>query len=274
MESLRKIPVVYLLAGLSLCWVTDALPAGGERGFYLGLVATAEEPDVRYQKSVVIKASGAGNHDSGSADDKVYGLGAVIGYRWPLSDDGNVYLSGEVEGTYHTGEIRGKLEGACAHGGACTRYTDVFPQRWKLEKEYGWGATLKLGFRPEFLGTGASLYALAGIRYIETDFQTTFSGCIGVPSAGSDPASCPAQEYLVDNTSRFDRDFDAWMAGVGMEKSLDESFALQVEARYTDYDRDNWDIDTAEDKVTEGTIIPEALSGKEIGLSLRLVRYF
>lgn len=65
---------------------------GGRRGVYLGVVATVEEPNVKYHKSVVIKGRGMENYNSGSADDKTLWIECNNRFRWPLSENGSVYL--------------------------------------------------------------------------------------------------------------------------------------------------------------------------------------
>ena len=265
MKMFRPLFTVCLLAGLSATWSSNTSAAEGR--FYLGFAAIIEDQDIRYRKSTYRKANfarGIGDSSHGDGDKNASGLGVVIGYRWPLSESGNFYLSGEVEGSYHTGKIRGDFEGSCRHGGDCTRYADAWPETWTLEKDYVWGATLRLGASPEFMGPGGSLYVLAGVRRARTDFSITYSGCI------ADVHPCPQGQFLTNITEKYDRTLDAWTAGVGMERSLGEFMALQVEARYTDYDRKKW-VSLPDNG---NVIVPASLAGREKGLLLRLIRYF
>lgn len=254
--------IIYLLAGLPF---VSMQPAEASGRFYMGLVGSAERQDVRYSKSISNSATGTVNAAHGDADREIYGLGIVGGYQWPLSADGDIYLSGEVEVLRHSGRIRGQYPGACKHDGPCTRFGDAWPESWNLEKNSSWGATLKLGLRPEFAGPDASVYLLAGFRHMRTDFSVTYSGCFVAVSPGQD---CPSGSMATNETSASDQNFDAWTVGLGAEKQLDEAVALQAEMRYTDYEKEAWT--NRHGDVT----VPIALSGREIGLSLRLVRYF
>lgn len=265
MKTFKPLFAICLLAGLSATWSSNTSAAEGQ--FYLGFAAIVEDQDIRYRKSTYRKANfarGIGDHGHGDSDKNVHGLGAVMGYRWPLSRDGDVYLSGEIEGAYHSGKIRGDFEGSCRHEGPCTRYADAWPETWSLEKNYGWGATLRLGASPEFMGSDGSFYVLAGIRRVKTDFSITYGGC------NVDIHPCPEDKLSINVTSKYDRTLDAWVAGAGMEKSLSEFLALQVEVRYSDYDRKKW-VSLPDNG---NIIVPASLSGREKGLSLRLIRYF
>lgn len=262
MRTIASRLAVCLLAGLPLVLMPPAEASGR---FYVGLVGSAEQQDARYSKSVANNATGAVNTAHDDADREIYGLGIVGGYQWPLSADGGIYLSGEVEVLRHSGRIRGQYPGACKHDGPCTRFGDAWPESWDLEKNSSWGATLKLGLRPEFAGPDVSVYVLAGFRHMRTDFSVTYSGCFVAVSPGQE---CPSGSMAINETLASDRNFDAWTVGLGAEKQLDGSLALQVEARYTDYEEEAW-VDRH-----EAVTVPIALSGREIGLSLRLLRYF
>ncbi len=250
------------LAIVPLVWM---LPAEASGRFYAGLVGSAEQQDARYGKSVANRTTGIVNSAYDDADREIYGLGIVGGYQWPLSVDGRIHLSGEIEVLRHSGRIRGQYPGACKHDGSCTRFGDAWPESWVLEKNSSWGATLRLGMRPEFAGPDVGFYVLAGFRHMRTDFSITYSGCFAAVAPGQD---CPSGSMATNETLAYDRNFDAWTAGLGAERRLDDAFALQAEARYTDYEREAWV--SRHEVVT----VPAALSGREIGLSLRLIRYF
>ena len=88
MKTFKPLFVICLLAGLSATWSSNASAAEGR--FYLGFAAIIEDQDIRYRKSTYRKANfarGIGDHGHGDSDKNVHGLGAVIGYRWPLSGD-------------------------------------------------------------------------------------------------------------------------------------------------------------------------------------------
>ncbi len=241
-----------------------AAPAAAADGFYFGLAASQERQDARYFKSVDHAARGrSAARDDGDRD--VSGLGAFAGYRRTLDQAAGVWLAGELEWTAHSGALRGQYPGACRHAGACTYFGDAWPEAWTLEKDRSRALTLRFGFRADFLGPGASLYALAGVRRIRADFSVTYRGC-GDPATAPPDGVCPPGRVW-SATDRLGRDFDAWTVGAGVEKFVGERLALQAELRYTDYGREAWTPPEAE-------AVRAALSGRELGASLRLARYF
>ena len=246
-------------------------PAAAADGFYFGLAASQERQDARYFKSVDHAARGSSAaRDDGDRD--VSGAGAFAGYRRTLDQAAGVWLAGELEWTAHSGTLRGRYPGACAHAGECGYFGDAWPEDWTLEKDASRALTLRLGVRADFLGPGASLYALAGVRRIRADFSVTYRGC-------GDPGTAPRPGPLVcgdgddadslpdwwDATDRLGRSLDAWIFGAGLEKFVGERFALQAELRYTDYDREAW---------MPVPVVRAALSGRELGAALRLARFF
>ena len=248
-----------------------ALPAAAADGFYAGLAGSHERQDVRYFKAVGHLARGV-SAAHGDADRDLSGLGAFAGYRRTLSEAAGVWLAGELEWTAHSGTLRGQYPGACLHGGECTYFGDAWPEAWTLEKDTSRALTLRLGVRADFLGPGASLYLLAGVRRIQADFSVTYRGCGNPGTAprpgppvcddGDDADSLPD---WWDATDRLGRNFDAWTFGAGLERFVGERFALQAELRYTDYDREAW---------APVPVVRAALSGREVGAALRLARYF
>ena len=260
-----KIIRIVLAAGAlvaSAAWAGAAAAAEGL--FYVGLIGSVEAQDGRYHKETYRKGATHGHSEHDDADKSVYGWGAVLGYRWPLSADGRVHLSGELEGMYHSGELHGQLAGICAGGHAppCTRSGDSWPDEWWLEKDFSWGATLKLGMKASVLHADDSLYVLAGFRRVHTDFRIRFSGC---PVSGQ---PCPQGAYITNESLAYERDFDAWTAGAGWETRLAEDVGLQLEVRYADYERESWV------SIPPEVVVPAALTGRDAGLSLRLLRYF
>ena len=251
MNTSRALLLPVLAAALPLA----GAPAQAEEGrFYAGLAASAESMDIRYSKSVYESAAPRDIASDAAADDEdVSGFGALAGYRWPLG--GGLFLSGEADYVAHGGTLRARLPGTGQNQG------QVWPEDWSLKKDYSYGLTLRLGGSPG--GSDLSLYALAGLRSIRAEFTIVQTGC---PAA---VAPCPPGPLAV-STFRHDRDFTAWTIGAGVEKPLGEDFALQLEARYADYDRKSWTRLFNQGEV----VIPLALSGRETGVALRLLRYF
>ena len=248
-----------LLAGClltSLTAVANAQGAAGDGRFYLGAGVSADFQDLRYDKSVYRGEDypeGPGFDDSGSSDKTGYGAALLAGYRWSLPGR-EFYLSGELDAAYHGGVLRGALAGTGQRQG------DVWPENWSLDRNYSYGLTLRLGRAPGPRGVGWHL--LAGARGVDTDFTITEIGC-------PDPFVCPP-DPLVSGTVKRDRTLNAWTIGAGLERALGANVALQLEARYTDYLRKSWNRLWNEGEV----VIPSALEGDEVNLSLRLLRYF
>lgn len=254
--SLNLPAIVVLLAGMAITEVSAQ-----EGHFYIGIGLTADSQDARYHKSVIVGKEFAREDgptsDSSGADETIYGLGALFGYRWPLFGSKNFYLSGEIDIAHHSGTLRGNLDGTGLG------FPETWPEAWSLEKDYSYGLTLKLG-RVSPGDSSLSLYTLAGIRSIRTDFKIK-------ETAGCEPhiSPCPPYPSTIFNL-KYKRDFTAWVLGAGVEKQIGESMSLQLEARYTDYSRKRWSRRFTDPYVN----IPSALDGDETGLAMRLVRYF
>ena len=262
-----------LAACLLAAAATDA-PAA-ERGFYAGLAGAAAAFDGRYAKGTYqVDAAGmrlAGFRSHDDADDDLRGLGAMLGYRWELPGAAGAWLSAEFEWLAHSGELRGRNPAACGHAPPCDWSLDHWADDWTLEPDSSRGLTLRLGFRADFLGPGASLYALAGVRRIRADRVLVYSGCTTTawsPGAVCAPRRDGAPGYVRDVRSSLGVDFDAWTLGAGAEWPLGGAYALQAEARYADYGRER------RLSTFPGGAVPSALSGREFGLALRALRYF
>lgn len=262
-------------------------------GVYIGISAAAEDLDVSVFKTVDNTPDGNATlsqgkifTERGSDTQTGSGFGFVLGYQCPLHY-GSLYWSGEINLAYHSGKARGSL-GGTEDAAARKTYNDAndpdlpafsvgpqvgenWPERWTFEKDYSYGVTLRLGGRPEFLtsawGPGAGLYVLAGVRRVEAEYTNTGRGCFEVP-----PALCTGEEQFEADTVRTDRDYTAWILGVGMHAPVAERVGLQVEAYYMDYDSESLvQLDGSEDLRVRAVHEPDA---EEIGLRLRLLRYF
>ena len=240
--------------------------------WYVGVSGTVEFLDASYDKTTdntdprnVSEQSGNLFHDSDSAGETGYGFGLLGGYRLPLNDRG-LYLIGEIDVTFHGGEVEGRLPGSPRGQDVRNNYGQSWPESWFFEKDKSYGLTLKLGGSPALLtswaGDDASLYVLAGVRRVETDFKIAYTGC-------ANASGCTPDEDL-SGADAYDRDFLAWVGGAGLEKMIDEHFALRGEARYTWYQREEWISLPDEGRVR----VPVELDNGEVGLSLSLVRYF
>ena len=256
------------------CLLAGASAPAAASGFYAGLSGAAMTFDGRYDKGTyrvdASGARGAGFRTHDDADDTLYGLGAMLGYRWELTD-GGTWLSAEAEWLSHSGELRGRNPPACDHAPPCDWSLDHWGDHWMIEPDTSRALTLRLGFRADFLAPDASLYLLAGIRRIQAERVLVYSGC--TTTEWSEGASCaPAANggpgYVRDVREPRGMDFDAWTLGAGAELPLGGAYALQAEARYADYGREHIVARFP------GGEVPSAYSGREFGLALRALRYF
>ena len=261
-------------AGLLAAAASPAAAPAADGRFYAGLSGAAMAFDGRYDKGTYrvgadgARVSGFRSHDD--ADDTLRGLGAMLGYRWELTGDG-VWLAADLEWLSHSGELSGRNPAACGHAPPCDWSLDHWADAWTLEPDASRALTLRLGFRADFLAPGASLYALAGVRRIQADRVLVYSGCVTTEwSQGADCADQPngAPGYVRDVRDSSGRSFDAWTLGAGAELPLGADYALQAEARYSDYDTERWLAEFP------GGAVPSSHSGREFGLALRVLRYF
>lgn len=275
MNSARSPMRSFLICCVVGVLVSVAGTALAEDGrWYVGVSGTAEFLDASYDKITdntdprnMAGPTVKGNifHDSDSSEETGYGFGLLGGYRLPLNDRG-LYLIGEIDVTFHGGEVEGQLLGSPRGQDVRNNYGQSWPENWFFEKDKSYGLTLKLGGSPALLtswaGDDASLYALAGVRHVETEFKIAYAGCGRV-------SGCTPDEDL-SGSDAYDRDFLAWVGGAGMEKMIDEHFALRGEARYTWYQSESWTSLPDEGRVR----VPAELDNGDLGLSLSLVRYF
>ena len=224
-------------------------------GWQLGFGAAADSQTFTYGKTVYTAESlarGEFTSAEGDAERTLPTLGVSSGYRWALPGDRGLHLSTEVDAAWHPTRLEGHLEG--------TGYTwqDTWPEDWWLKRNYSYGITWRLG--GPLPSSRLGLYALAGLRGVATEFSITETGCPGPDLV------CPPTP-LASFTEAVGRRLSAWTLGAGLERQLNERFALQVEVRRTEYRRKSWD------RLFEGgVIIPSTVAGKEFGLALRLVR--
>ena len=288
------IPCLFLgvIAALG-CLPAKSLAQG--QGFYLGLAAAIEQFDASIHK--VVDNRQAGNQtpsqgqvfrDRDSNDGTTTGLGAVAGYRLPLNSDG-LHLSAEFNVTWHGGKAKGQLTGVrnaqaraayeAEQGQPIPDFGDQgwaqagesWPDAWRFKKDWSYGATLRLGGRPEFLGTvigqNAELYALAGVQRTETKYINRYLGCLAAPTP-SLPTPCPTAADFTSGSSRFGKARTAWTLGLGVGRPIGQQMLLQVEAYYADYGKETIT------EFTTPTLVTQAPSADAIGLRLRLLQFF
>ncbi|MYK84799.1 MAG: hypothetical protein F4024_19945 [Gammaproteobacteria bacterium] len=294
-----KIQFTKLLPRLLLGVIAalGGLPNGSlaqDRGFYLGLAASAERFDASIRKVVDNRQPGNQTpsqgqvfHDRDSGDGTATGLGAAAGYRLPLNGDG-LHLSAEFNLTWHSGKAKGLLAGVrnpqaraeyqADQGQPMPEFGDrgwaqageSWPDAWRFKKDWSYGATLRLGGRPEFLGAligqNAELYALAGAQRTETKTINRYLGCLAPPTP-SLPTPCPTAADFTAGISRFSKARTAWTLGLGVGKPIGRRTLLQVEAYYADYGRKTLT------EFTTPPLVTQARGAGAVGLRLRLLNY-
>ncbi len=257
-----------------------------EEGFHLGLSASLASLDAEAIKTTdnahPMNATASSGRIFGArdSDDKTTsGFGILAGYTFLLNDRG-LYLSGEVDLAYHGGKVRGQLAWvrdsiARERAGSDPDWPqsgESWPDAWAFGKDHSYGLTLRLGGRPEFLSTllgpDAGLYLLAGIRRVETEYLVTYEGCPRVEG-------CPdgrEDESYTRGHDRVETDDTAWTAGAGLYMPAGERLDLQVETYYTDYGKEE---PLRLDKQNTPHIgVTHALKAEEVGLRIRLLRFF
>ena len=227
-------------------------------GFYLGVTASAAFYDVDYRKGVDSRHAGNMSANAGrvvfssdSADQTTWDAAVLVGYRLGQSP----FLDVEADLVTHRGTASGRLPGAGASPGN-DQLGDVWPEDWSLAKDRSYGVTLRVG--AEAAGLGADLYVLGGLRRLDADFRTAYTGCLLVDG-------CPPGQFTAGR-EQHDEEYDAWVVGAGFEKSLG-SIAIRGEIRYADHGSSERTVPFDEVAVT----VPVELAAGEVGLGLGLI---
>jgi len=236
--------------------------------FYFGITTAAEWLDTSYDKTVDntdpsndLPNKGNIYHDKDSTDGWVYGFGILAGYRMPIGQSG-VFISGEIDAATHNSKVEGRLNGEGTSEGR-NQLGENWPENWNFQKNQSYGLTLKLGGSPEFLQLyEADLYAIAGVRLLQTEFNANYTGC-------EVPTPCTSADDFTSGTLSQDQDFIAWTGGVGLEKIIGEKLAIRGEIRYTIYEKENWVTLFNEEKIR----VPAEIDNNEGSLSLSLIWY-
>lgn len=231
-------------------------------GPYIGVAVSGSSYDVDYSKAVdntspANVSAGAGRvvRAAAAAGSATWDVGLLAGYRLPL---GSLYLDVEADVVLHQGSASGYLAGAGTSRDR-NELGEVWPEDWSLTKERSLGATARLGM--EVAALGASVYALVGLRRLDADFETAYTGCLS-------PMGCAPGE-LTAGEEQHDESFDARTLGVGVEKALG-SAAVRGEVRHTDHGSSTRTVPFTEVAVT----VPVELATSEFGVGVSLVWWF
>ena len=273
LDSTASVATAAMLLALPAVSAQTGTALAESPRFHAGIAIPLERGDARFQKTVdntdpntlvPEPRKGMVFKDKDSANTMASGVGLFAGCLLPLAASG-LYLGGEVDIAFHGGATEGRLEGVGTSPGR-NQLGESWPDHWSLERDRSYGFTLKLGGNTKIpRAPEASLYALAGIRRLEGRFTTRFNGCMDPSpcSAGGDP------DFVTGTDSR-DLEVQGWTVGAGMERMLGQQIPLRAEIRYSRYGGEDWV--TPFDEV--GVTVPASLEADEVGLSMRLARFF
>lgn len=255
MVKIRMLTGALVAIGLATSFAARADENGG---LYVGVVASAALYDVDYSKGVDSRdprnmSANAGRilFSDASADQTTWDAGALVGVRL----GGAAFLDIEADLVTHRGTASGRLPGAGTSPGR-NQLGEVWPEEWSLAKERSYGLTLRAGAQVPALG--ADIYVFGGIRRLDADFRTSYTGCL---IAGG----CTAGEFTTGR-EQHDEEYDGWVAGAGVEKRLG-SISLRGELRYADHGSSERTVPFDEVAVT----VPVELAAGEVGLGFGLI---
>lgn len=233
------------------------LPGPGQAqrgGPYVGLGVLGQRLNVGYEKTVDNTASNNVSltpgrvHQSDAAETSVlYGAGYLAGYKIALRPTG-IYLSAEGDMVHHSGTVKGALMGAGETSGF-NQLGEVWPEDWSFSEDRSYGLTFRVGSGIPILGSGsgASVYALVGLRRARAGFRTEYTGCFT-------PEPCTEASEFESGADEFDENFTGWVTGAGLEKRFG-IFSLRGELRHSD-------------RGTAGRVIPFDEVGVRVPVSL------
>lgn len=261
----QKIILSAVLMMCALLGFTDnSLARSGQ--FYFGITATGEWLETSYEKTVDntapsndLPTKGEIYRNKDSIDGTAYGAGILAGYR-VLLGEGNFFIGSEIDAALHGDKVEGTFDGAGDSMGR-NQLGENWPERWSFEKKRSYGITLKVGGSPEFLQTyKANIYAIAGVRLVQTEFKANYTGCF---------VRTPCTDNFTSGTLSRDPNLTAWTGGIGLERMMGEKLAIRSEIRYATYEKENW-VNFAEERKIR---VPAEIDSNETSLSLGLIWY-
>lgn len=251
-------PARKLAIAAVLCAAPTLAQAPDDGGLYVGIATSAAFYDVDYRKAVDSRHPGNMSANAGriltaesAADATTWDAGLVVGYR--MGD--SLFLDIEGDLVTHSGKASGRLAGAGSSPGR-NSLGEVWPEDWSLAKERSIGLTLRIG--AEVPALEADVFVFGGVRRLDADFRTAYTGCLSASPCG------PGE--LTSGTEQHDEEYDAWIAGAGVEKSFG-SIGIRAELRYADHGSSTRTVDFDEVAVT----VPVDIATGEVGLGLGLI---
>ena len=258
-NGIRARVIGIVMLPVALVW-----PASAEDGIFVGVTVVGALYDAAYDKTVdntlannaSILSAGQRLHSEDSTDGMTYDAGVLLGYRGSL---GVLFYTVEGDWMTHQGTVSSHLEGA----GTTPLRNQVgenWPEDWELAKDKSYGLTVRLGGEAPFIDT--TVYVLAGIRRIETDFSRSYVGCLLLGEICE-----PSQ--LQTGSDFFDENFNAFSFGVGIEQPL-ANVVVRGELRYIAHGS------AAQLALFDdlGVRVPTRLEASEVGLGASLIWTF
>lgn len=252
------------LLGSVLFPVAMAPQAWAEDGIFVGVTLVGALYDATYDKTVdntlannaSMLFAGQQLHSEDSADRVTYDVGVLLGYRGSL---GVLFYSIEGDWMTHQGTVSGHIEGVGTTP-LRNQVGESWPEDWELAKDKSYGLTLRVGGEAPFIDT--TVYALAGIRRVETDFSRSYTGCLLVG------VICEPSQFQT-GSEFFDESFNAFSFGAGIEQPLGH-LVVRAELRYVAHGS------AAQLALFDdlGVRVPTRLEASEIGLGASLLWTF
>ena len=193
------------------------------------------------------------------------GLSFLAGYRLPIAYN-DYYLSIEFDIKADRSDIQGRMLGTGTSAGK-NQLGESWPDQWELDDTISRGATLKVSTSPGVLSSiDMSLYALVGMRRLDTTFTSEFYGCLSSETC-SEADNTP--DFTSGSVSR-DIQVNGATIGLGLGKGLGQKIVLRLETRLTRYDDATWE-DFFE---TVNVNVPNKIDTKQLGFTIGLTKYF
>lgn len=245
-----------------------------EKNLYFGVSTTLANIDAAWNKTVDNSLANSLVPDIRRGEilideDKVstgtLGVSVLAGYRLPFAYN-DYYLSIEFDIKADRSDIQGRMLGIGSSAGK-NQLGESWPDQWELDDTSSRGATLKISTSPGFLSAiDMSVYALVGMRQLDTTFTSQFYGCLS-----SEPCSEAADTpNFTSGSDERDIQVNGATLGVGIGKGLGQKIVLRLETRLTRYDDATWE-DFFE---TVNVNVPSKIDTKQLGFSIGLTKYF
>ena len=256
----------YLTAFIVFIAFTSPLAIAENSGLYVGSGVGLEDFKTQLDKHPdgnalpSLSLSDLVFSDGGGSSGTPYSLGAFAGYRVHMKDRG-LWIAVQTELVLRGNATAGSLSGIGVNDEG-ELVTDVLAEDWSLRTESDRALIGKIGSVMTLLGLiDFSVYALAGIRELSVELSRTFEVCgVSHQCEPDEPTRSVSESHMPELTQ--------WTIGLGIEKSIGDKTAIQIETRYTGTEKEEW-IDEEGNMTT-----PLSISADRLDLSVNLAHYF